>query len=69
MSRDPHTPDCAIKDCRRAATRSGLCRKHHAMVPGDLKRGHMMDQFAATMKCASKWRGRYIAAVRKQLAA
>lgn len=33
MGRDPLTPDCAIRDCTRAAGRSSLCAEHHRLVP------------------------------------
>lgn len=48
--RYPTTPDCAIRDCTRAAGRSTLCTKHQRLVPVEWG----MDLAAACMVAATQ---------------
>lgn len=53
--RDPHTPDCSIKACSRAAGRGGLCSKHRALVPEKMIMDGMCEGLYAAHMIAKKW--------------
>ena len=52
----PSTPDCSIKGCTRAARRSGLCAKHDALVPCDLRMSGYLAGLKGQMAAVSKAR-------------
>ena len=68
MARDPHTPDCSIKGCKRAAYKGYLCRDHYRMVPPELS-GYMgaVKYMIAAHRAADRHHKAQLAAVRKAL--
>lgn len=45
MPRDPHTPDCGVAHCGRAAFKYGICRRHHALLPDTFRFDYMREVF------------------------
>ena len=70
MARDPHTPDCSIKGCTRAAYKGFLCRMHYGMVPRELS-GYLVaaEAMTAAHMATRRLHRRQLAAVRKVLRA
>jgi hypothetical protein len=52
--RNPHTPDCAIDACSRAADKSGLCTKHHALVPLGMRQSSWIEGVTAAREIAKR---------------
>ena len=64
MVRDPRTPDCGIKGCKRAAHRGQLCRAHYQLVPHEMKVGAMIAVMRASHFTAKREHRKQLAYVR-----
>lgn len=60
MARDPLTPDCGVKGCKRAEWRLGLCREHRKLVPVNYGMECMVAVMNAGHAATQKWTRRAI---------
>jgi hypothetical protein len=61
--RNPRTPDCGIAGCTRAAYRSGLCRKHRALLPPETYLRASLSQMQAAHEAGEAYRAGTVATV------